>query len=136
MTSTNCNSNVDAARQWSLDALYKGFDDEAYVKDCEKFSQLIDEYIAALEPIERGERTFDVKALCEFIKREEELWLIGKDLHEFTYLRSAVDAGDKRALSATGRWRARASSSAAAQRVLSSPRKISPHLPFSLTIVL
>lgn len=102
MTSTNCNSNVDTSRQWSLDALYKGFDDEAYVKDCEKFSQLIDEYIAALAPIERGERTFDVKALCEFLKREEELWLIGKDLHEFTYLRSAVDAGDKRALSAMG----------------------------------
>lgn len=100
MTSTNCNSNVDTSRQWSLDALYKGFDDKAYVKDCEKFSQLIDEYIAALAPIERGERTFDVKALCEFLKREEELWLIGKDLHEFTYLRSAVDAGDKRALSA------------------------------------
>ena len=47
MTSTNCNSNVDTSRQWSLDALYKGFDDEAYVKDCEKFSQLIDEYIAS-----------------------------------------------------------------------------------------
>ena len=100
MTSTNYNSNVDAACQWSLDALYKGFDDKAYVKDCEKFSQLIDEYISALEPIERGERTFNVEALCEFIKREEELWLIGKDLHEFTYLRSAVDAGDKQALSA------------------------------------
>ena len=100
MTSTNCNSNVETSRQWSLDALYKGFDDEAYVKDCERFSQLIDEYIAALAPIERGERTFDVKALCEFLKREEELWLIGKDLHEFTYLRSAVDAGDKQALSA------------------------------------
>ena len=103
MTSTNCNSNVDTSRQWSLDALYEGFDDKAYVKDCEKFSQLIDEYIAALAPIESGERTFDVKALCEFLKREEELWLIGKDLHEFTYLRnlrSAVDTGDKRALSA------------------------------------
>ena len=50
MTSTNCNSNVDTSRQWSLDALYKGFDDKAYVKNCEKFSQLIDEYIAALAP--------------------------------------------------------------------------------------
>ena len=57
-------SNDKTAGQWSLDALYTGFDDLAYVQDCEKFSHLIDEYIAAIAPIEHGKRVFDAEALA------------------------------------------------------------------------
>lgn len=97
---TNATPAGNEEGRWSLDALYHGFDDEAYLNDRNRFSQLIDEYIAAAAPYEADSAPFSAAALADFVKREEELWLIGKDLHEFNHLRGAADAADADAAAA------------------------------------
>lgn len=91
----------DIEGAWSLSCLYDGFDDPAFEADCARFGELMDNYAARVREFEQT--GFNAAALAELIEREEAMWVIGKNLHEFTHLRQSIDAGDVAAVSTMAR---------------------------------
>ena len=83
--------------RWDLTALYQGFDDPAYGRDVQRLGEMIDAYIARVAELRNAGDSLDAAALSDLMEREENMWVVGADLHKFTSLRQEADAGDTQA---------------------------------------
>ena len=98
--------------EWSLDVLYKGFDDPRLAQDMAK----VDEKIAELNAL--AAKLTDMSgrdALLAYIRLSEEMTRLVSDLYSFAGLRSATNARDNEASSALGRLMAKLGSTAKAE---------------------
>lgn len=82
---------------WNLDVLYKGFDDPKYEEDMERLRKGLQVYRETVDGFAGREGAFTADQLAELLKQQEELWVIGADLHKFTQMRQSADAGDETA---------------------------------------
>ncbi len=86
--------------EWSLDSLYKGYDDEAFISDLNALNQTIDSfksYVANLS-------NYKVEvALPELIKNYEQLHLLLNKLSSYVMLRKTVNTTDSETAALLGK---------------------------------
>ena len=81
--------------EWSLDALYKGYDDPAFQNDLKQYHDLHDELSALTEEMNTLEECCAVKEILQLLEKEYDL---SGRLHMYTILRQSVDTNDKQTL--------------------------------------
>lgn len=81
--------------EWSLDALYKGYDDPAFQNDLKQYHDLHDELSALTEEMNTLEECCAVKEVLRLLEKEYDL---SGRLHMYTILRQSVDTNDKQTL--------------------------------------
>lgn len=79
-------------KEWSLDVLYKGYDDENYKQDKEKLPKLIDEFSVHSNSLMNS--ADKEKSLLETIDYMEQFQLLANKLGSFIYLKQAVNTTD------------------------------------------
>ena len=79
-------------KEWSLDVLYKGFDDAEYREDKVGFKKLLEDMIAFSNSLSesKDEETTFLKAV-DYMEQHE---LLGKKMGYYLYLRQAVNTSD------------------------------------------
>lgn len=77
--------------EWSLDILYKGFDDENFTKDIEKVKTLIINYNEVVDNINANE---PIKSLEDVIKVKEEFEYYIEKLYYYCSLRQSTDTAN------------------------------------------
>lgn len=85
--------------KWSLDILYKGYDDPKFAEDLKKADELIEKthkLSAALDPNKRKE------TIVEIIKLREESEVLSGELFHFVSLQSEADTTDEKAAALMG----------------------------------
>ncbi|MCR5374722.1 MAG: peptidase M3, partial [Lachnospiraceae bacterium] len=85
--------------KWSLDILYKGYDDPKFAEDLKKADELIEKthkLSAALDPNKRKE------TIIEIIKLREESEVLSGELFHFVSLQSEADTTDEKAAALMG----------------------------------
>lgn len=98
--------------EWSLDVLYKGFDDPKFEADM----KAVDEKIAELNDFAAKLGSMGNKdTLLAYIRISEEINQLASDLYSFAGLRSSTNARDNEANSAIGRLMGKLSSTAKAE---------------------
>lgn len=86
--------------EWSLDVLYKGFDDPKFISDFEK----VDELIANYDKLAHNAKNMDSKqVILDYIFANEEMDTLISDLFQFASLRSSANTKDAQAASFAGR---------------------------------
>lgn len=86
--------------EWSLDVLYKGFDDPKFISDFEK----VDELIANYDKLALNAKNMDSKqVILDYIFANEEMDNLISDLFQFASLRSSANTKDAQAASFAGR---------------------------------
>ncbi len=86
--------------EWSLDVLYKGFDDPKFISDFEK----VDELIANYDKLAQNAKNMDSKqVVLGYISANEEMDNLISDLFQFASLRSSANTKDAQAASYAGR---------------------------------
>lgn len=86
--------------EWSLDVLYKGFDDPKFISDFEK----VDELIANYDKLAHNAKNMDSKqVILDYISANEEMDTLISDLFQFASLRSSANTKDAQAASFAGR---------------------------------
>jgi len=86
--------------RWSLDALYKGYDDPAFSADAERMKALNAEYDAFSNNLSCGEPK---EILKQALAMQEELLALMTRLYSFAGLRAAADARDEESAAWSGR---------------------------------
>lgn len=81
-------------REWSLDTLYKGYEDPTFIKDMEALPEKIDAYRAVVASLDEGDAK---EKLIGYLKAEEELTQFVQRLDLFLSLKKAVNTGDEKA---------------------------------------
>lgn len=76
---------------WSLDELYRGFDDPKYIADMEKLQALIADFIALVKQLPQLEPK---QALVKVLRCKEEISVIGANLSIFAELQQCTDTRD------------------------------------------
>lgn len=98
--------------EWSLDLLYKGFDDPKFEADM----KAVDEKIAELNDFAANLGSMGNKdTLLGYVRISEELNQLASDLYSFAGLRSSTNARDNEANSAIGRLMGKLSATAKAE---------------------
>ncbi len=98
--------------EWSLDVLYKGFDDPKFEADMKK----VDEKIAEMNDFAANLGSLsDKDTLLAYIRISEETMQLVSDLYGFAGLRSSTNARDNEANSAAGRLMGKLSATAKAE---------------------
>lgn len=101
--------------EWSLDILYKGFDDPKFKTDMEN----VDKMIAEINEFAKALGTLDAKTtVLEYIRMSEESDLKIADLFRFASLRSSANARDGEASSVMGRLMGKLSGIAKAETAI------------------
>ena len=101
--------------EWSLDVLYKGFDDPKFIADFAK----LDECIAETNAFAAELGSLEPKAaLLRYIELGERDRLLIEDLYSFAGLRSAANTRDNEANSAIGRLMGKLSATARAETAI------------------
>lgn len=101
--------------QWSLDALYLGFEDPKYLADREKLTQLCTELNALVPQLDSMSPAEALhKALC----LQEEITVLSSLLGGYAHLRSAANARDSEAVSHAGQLQAVAGTVAGANAAI------------------
>lgn len=101
--------------EWSLDILYKGFDDPKFKTDMEN----VDKMIAEINEFAKALGTLDAKTtVLEYIRMSEESDLKIADLFRFASLRSSANARDGEASSVMGRLMGKLSGTAKAETAI------------------
>lgn len=77
--------------RWSLDELYKGYDDINYTKDLESFAQKVEEYKVYTSSLESKKPEETLLALIGY---EEEITVFANKLGGFASLKQSVDTTD------------------------------------------
>ena len=86
--------------EWSLDELYKGFDDPKFVSDFAK----VDELVARNNELAEKIKDMDGKeAVLSYITLGEEFNRLVRDLFSYASLRSSANTKDAEAASCLGR---------------------------------
>lgn len=88
---------------WDLSVLYTGFDAPEYSRDMERLGQMMERYGRRVEEIDRAGGGLDAAALAELLKQEEQMWVVGADLHKFTSMSQEANAADTKAADSMGR---------------------------------
>ncbi len=101
-------------KEWSLDKLYKGYDDPSFAADEEKLDQLLKEYTELAVHLD-GEPK-DV--LCRAIKLNQELMVLTDTLYSFAGLKQAVCTTDAASAAVIGRLSRKLSATAAPRTAL------------------
>jgi pepF/M3 family oligoendopeptidase len=86
--------------EWSLDSLYKGYDDEAFISDLNTLNQLVDSfksYVANLSNYKAKE------ALPELIKNLEQLNVLLGKVYSYVMLRKTVNTTDSETVALLGK---------------------------------
>ena len=98
-------------KEWSLDVLYKGYDDPKFKEDMAK----VDKYVERVNSFASEMKTMDPKdALLTYITESEKAEQVISDLFEFASLKSSVNTKDAESASVTGRLMSKLSSTAKA----------------------
>ncbi len=101
--------------EWSLDILYKGFDDPKFAGDMAK----LDELIAALNALPAEFPELEPKAaLLKYLSTREELSSVIMDLFSYANLRSSANTRDSEAQSVIGRLMNKLSSTTRANTII------------------
>jgi pepF/M3 family oligoendopeptidase len=79
-------------KEWSLEVLYKGYDDVKYKEDKEKLTELINEFSEHSSSLNHAEDK--EKSLIEVIDNMEQLKLLGDRLGSFIFLKQSVNTSD------------------------------------------
>jgi pepF/M3 family oligoendopeptidase len=79
-------------KEWSLEVLYKGYDDVKYKEDKEKLTELINEFSEHSSSLNHAED--EEKSLLEVIDNMEQLKLLGDRLGSFIFLKQSVNTSD------------------------------------------
>lgn len=87
--------------EWSLDILYKGFEDERYKNDFEKLQKLIDDIKTFSENLTGGGD--EESLLLKAIDYMEQLQVLSFSLHAYLELRESVNTADGQVVSELGR---------------------------------
>ena len=101
--------------QWSLDALYLGFDDPKYLADREKLTALCAELNAFVPQMNSMSPT---EALHKALTLQEEISVTSSLLGGYAHLRSATNARDSEAVSHSGQLQAISGSIAGAKAAI------------------
>ena len=101
-------------KEWSLDKLYKGYDDPSFAADEEKLDQLLKDYTELAEHLEGDPK--DV--LCRAIKLNQELMVLTDTLYSFAGLKQAVCTTDAASAAVIGRLSRKLSATAAPRTAL------------------
>lgn len=86
--------------EWSLDSLYKGYADEAFISDLNTLNQLVDSfksYVANLSNYKPGE------ALPELVKNLEQLNVLLGKVYSYVMLRKTVNTSDSETVALIGK---------------------------------
>ena len=87
-------------QEWSLDVLYKGYDDPEFIRDMELIPDKIEEYASVVAALGEG----DVKEqLFSLLKAEEEFETFFVRLDVFLSLKQSVDDNDEQAANGVAR---------------------------------
>ena len=87
-------------QEWSLDVLYKGYDDPEFIRDMELIPDKIEEYASVVAALGEG----DVKEqLFSLLKAEEEFETFFVRLDVFLSLKQSVDGNDEQAANGVAR---------------------------------
>lgn len=81
-------------QEWSLEALYKGYDDPEFIRDMEALPEKIRQYQEAAASLGQGETE---EELAGILKAEEEIRLFTQRLSMFLALKSEVNTADEKA---------------------------------------
>ncbi|WP_310602607.1 M3 family oligoendopeptidase [Anaerosporobacter sp.] len=95
--------------EWSLDALYKGYDDPAYQQDFENLDTVINKFHAFAENL--GQKS-DNDTVVEYITLMEEFTFLISSLGNYTGLREATDTTDSETTSNINRLQAKVNATA------------------------
>ena len=88
--------------RWDLTALYKSFDDPAFEGDIVRLEGMMADYRRQVEALSAADG-LTAADLADLLKREEDMWVVGADLHKFTEMSKEADAGNTQAVSAMDR---------------------------------
>lgn len=115
--------------EWSLEVLYKGFDDPKFAADFEKF----DGIIGKINSLAEGINSMQPKeAVMSYLTLSEELSLTMMSLYMYASLRSSANTKDAEAQSVIGRLMAKISGTTRADTVIKNTLRKSPSLTQSL----
>ena len=78
-------------KEWSLDILYKGYDDPEFTQDLDKLKNLINEIKEYSKSLTRDD---EVKTLCTMMDLLERLQLLEYPLFVYVNLRQSTDTTD------------------------------------------
>ena len=78
-------------KEWSLDILYKGYDDPEFTQDLDKLTNLINEIKEYSKSLTRDD---EVKTLCTMMDLLERLQLLEYPLFVYVNLRQSTDTTD------------------------------------------
>lgn len=98
--------------EWSLDVLYKGYDDPKFIQDFAKVDEIVERTNAFAEKISEMDPK---EAVLTYIKYGEEGLLLIEDLFSFASLKSSVNTKDAESASIIGRLMSKMSSTAKAE---------------------
>lgn len=98
--------------EWSLDVLYKGYDDPKFIEDFAKVDEFVERTNAFAEKISEMDPK---EAVLTYIKYGEEGLLLIEDLFSFASLKSSVNTKDAESASIIGRLMSKMSSTAKAE---------------------
>ena len=101
-------------REWSLDKLYKGYDDPAFASDEAKLDQLLQEYTEFSLHLDGDAK--DV--LCKAITLNQQLSLLTGKLFSFASLKQSVNTADAASAAVLGRLSRKLSATAAPRTAL------------------
>lgn len=88
-------------QEWSLDALYTGYDDPNFVRDMERIPEEIEAYRGVIASLQQEGDT--AKQLRELLTAEERLEYFAMRLSLFIHLKQAVNSSDEQAAAASAR---------------------------------
>lgn len=101
--------------EWSLDELYKGFDDPKFVSDFAR----VDEMIARSNELAEEIGNLDGKeAVLRYIALQEEFSLLVHDLYSYASLRSSANTKDAEGASCIGRLMSKMSSTTRSETIV------------------
>ncbi len=84
-------------QEWSLDKLYKGYDDPAFIRDMEELPKRINAFQELAAALGQGDPK---EQLIAMLKAQEELTLFRNRLFLFLDLKNAADSSDEQAVAA------------------------------------
>ena len=82
--------------EWSLDVLYKGFDDKEYINDYKKLDKLTKNIVNFSESLK--DNIDQEEALLQAIDYLEEFELLSSKLSSYVYLKQSTNTADKMAV--------------------------------------
>ena len=101
--------------EWSLDELYKGFDDPKFAADLAKYDEMIakiNEFAAKISDMQ------PLDALKTYIAGSESSMQLLTDMYSYAMLRSSVNTKDTEAASISGRLMAKMSATTKAETII------------------